>query len=603
MSYLARSLRSVTRLSLAFLALLGLLTSSLGVSPAAAAPPAFLVDLATVPLDSPDVFRAYGARGNGGAGLPVAAGPDVDGDGAPDVAVAFFTAAPMGRTFGGEVALVFGNGRLAGVDSVDTGPLTAGVLRIVGATAMETAGNEIWIDDITGDGLGDLLICRQNFTPDPARPGAGALTVIAGGPELAVLARRGQVVDLADPPPELTITHLVGAEATDRLGIWVRTGDVDGDGIVDVAVGADQEDGPDAEDRGAVWVVRGGAHWASGATVDLAGFGATAWEGLLAKIEPPAGTEDFHLGATCQVADLDGNGRAEVLAAAALNRSGAAISPAGAPGTAEARGGAPRGEAYIVWDENFFVGQPGADPRDPWPPGFTLDLANLPGDLTRIRGEAANVTFGEELVGGLDYDADGEADLFVGDLASNQGQGLGHLFFSAVDLRGRALDLSGPVGGLRLTRVLGPRLGSLGADTAAHGDFDGDGIADIAFTSPHAFPQGRPNGGVLHVVFGQPGPWPVLIRTAEGQLPDPAVLRITEVQGARGRVGADEGDTLGYSATAFDVDGDGRTDLVTNEMVGNGLSPDSVDAGNLIVLHGEGLWPGLPALIPRRLSR
>ena len=29
------------------------------------------------------------------------------------------------------------------------------------------------------DGLGDLLIGRQNFTPEPSRIGAGALTVIA----------------------------------------------------------------------------------------------------------------------------------------------------------------------------------------------------------------------------------------------------------------------------------------------------------------------------------------------------------------------------------------------------------------------------------------
>jgi len=565
--------------------------------PTWAALPAYVVDLAKVPLDSRDVFRAYGARGNGGAGLPVAAGPDVDGDHFPDVAVAFFTSSPLGRTFAGEVDLVLGDGRFFGADSVDTGPDPPRVLRVLGAAESETAGNEVWIDDVTGDGLGDLLICRQNFTPDPARPGAGALTVIAGGPELAALAHQGEPIDLADPPPEVTITTLVGVAATDRLGIWVRTGDVDGDGVADVAVGADQEDGLGETDRGAVWVVRGGDHWASGATVDLAGFGAggTAWDGLLAKIVPPPGAENFHLGATCQVTDLDGNGRAEVLATAALNRSGAGISPAGAPGSAVGSGGAPRGELFIAWDENF--------PAGVWEPGFTLNLDNLPGDRTRIRGESSNVTFGEEILGGLDYDGDGEAELFVGDLAFSQGRGLGHLFFSASELRSRTLDLAGPTGGLRVTRILGPSRGTLGADTAAHGDFDGDGLADLAITSPHAAPQERQSAGILHVVFGRRGAWPVLINTAEGQLPEASVLRITEVWGARGRVGADEGDTLGYSATSYDIDGDGRTDLITNEMVGNGLSPDSIDAGNLILLHGEGLWPGLPPLLVRRLLR
>lgn len=565
----------------------------LSVTATLAAPPSFLVDLAAVPLDDPDVWRVYGSRGRGFAGLPVAGGPDVDGDRFRDVAVGFFTADPLARNNAGEVNLVFGDGRFRGADSVDTGVDPPQVLRILGAAASETAGNEVWLDDVTGDGLGDLLICRQNFTPDAGRPGAGALTVLVGSPELSAMAARGEVLDLADPPPGITLTTLVGVAATDRLGIWVRTGDVDGDGLADVVVGADQEDGPGEPDRGAVWVVRGGPHWASGITLQLFQFGASPWEGLIAKVIPPPNADDFHLGATCQVFDLDGNGRAEVLAAAALSRSGASFSPIGAPGSARPAGGAPNGWLYIVWDDNF--------PDGPWPAGFTLDLANLPGGRTEIRGQDENRVFGEEILGGLDYDGDGTADLFAGDLSAVQGAGLGHLVFEAPRLRNRVIDLAVSDGGLRITRLIGPSEGALGSDTAAHGDFDGDGLADLAITAPHAAPLGRINAGVAHVFFGRRGPWPAEIRTANGQLPDPDELRITEIRGALGRSGGDQGDTLGYSAAAFDLDGDGRTELITNEMVGNGLSPGTIDVGNLLVLHGEGLWPGLPPLIPRRL--
>lgn len=571
-------------------ALLGALLSS----PATlAAPPSFLVDLAAVPPDDPDLWRVYGSRGQGFAGLPVVGGPDVDGDRFREVAIGFFTSDPLGRSNAGEVALVFGDGRFRGTDSVDTFVDPPQVLRILGAAATETAGNEVWLDDITGDGLGDVLICRQNFTPEPARPGAGALTVIVGSPELAAMAARGEVLDLANPPPGLTITTLVGVAATDRLGIWVRTGDVDADGIADVVVGADQEDGPGDPDRGAVWVVRGGPHWASGITLELFQFGASPWEGLIAKVIPPPGSDNFHLGATCQVFDLDGNGRAEVLAAAALSRSGASFSPAGAPGSARPAGGAPNGRLYIVWDDNFAEGA--------WPAGFTLDLAGLPGGRSEIRGQQENQVFGEEILGGLDYDNDGTADLFAGDLAALQGAGLGHLLFEAHLLRNRVIDLAVSDGGLRVTRFLGPVVGALGSDTAAHGDFDGDGIADLALTAPHAAPMGRVNAGVAHVFFGRQGPWPAEVRTASGQLPNPEELRVTEVWGALGRRAGDEGDTLGYSAAALDLDGDGRTELITNEMVGNGLGPGTLDVGNLLVLHGEGLWPGLPPLISRRL--
>ena len=34
------------------------------------------------------------------------------------------------------------------------------------------------------------------------------------------------------------------------------------------------------------------------------------------------------------------------------------------------------------------------------------------------------------------------------------------------------------------------------------------------------------------------------------------------------------------------IDGDGRTDLIVNEMRGNGVSPAALDVGNLLIIGG-----------------
>ena len=563
-----------------------LLILLLSLAATAGAQPDPIVDLAAVSPEDGLVRRVYGATGQGNFGLPVAGGYDVDGDGLVDYAVAFFLSDPSGVANAGEVDLIFGDGTTGGF--VDTAVDDPAVLRFVGSQVLELAGSEIWMDDVTGDGLGDLLICRQNFTPDPWRIGAGALTVVAGSAALRAQAASFEAVDLAAPPAGITLTTLVGAAQLDRLGIWVRTGDVTGDGIADLVVGADQEDLGGETNRGAVYVVRGGPHLAAGGVIDLAL--SPALPGHLAKITPPAGSGGHHFGATNQIADLDGNGRAEVLVAATVNRAGAGIEAAGAPaGSAEGAGGAPGGALYIVWDDNF--------PTGAWPDGYTIDLSAAPGARTVIHGEDANVSFGEEILGGLDFDGDGAADLFVGDLVGDGSpaqdrafSGFGHLLYGAAALKGLDLDLDDPLPpGVRATRILGPSAGAIGADTAAQGDFDGDGYSDLAFTSPHADPAGRANAGAVHVLYGRPGGWPATVDLAAGALPPASEVRIAEIQGARANAPGDVGDTLGYSAAAADVNGDGLSDLIVNEMVGNGLTPGTVDVGNLIVVSGVAL--------------
>jgi hypothetical protein len=562
------------------------LLASLGASASAA--PHLSVDLATVSTASGGLKRVHGSTGDGSRGVPVAGGIDCDGDGFLDYAMAAMQASPQGRAGAGEIYLIFGDGKVEG--TLDTAVAQPDILVIQGDGDSEATGSEIWMDDVTGDGIGDVLIGRQNFTPDAGRVGAGALTILVGGPALRAQAASLQPLDLRTPPAGLTLLTLIGAAEFDRLAIWMRTGDVTGDGTADLLVAADQESEPGESHHGAVYLVRGGSYLAANATIDLANFGSTALAGHLARIRPPPDSAHYHFGATCQIGDLDGNGRSEVFAAAALNRAGAGMLADGAPyGTAHATGGSADGSLYIAWDDNFLA--------NPWPAGFGFDIDASPGSHTIIHGGVLNVDFGEEILAGLDYDADGQTDLFVGDIVgdgtldqSRFHSGTAHVLYGAGALKGLEFDLDSPPAGLGITTFLGAAPHNIASDTAAHGDFDADGVADLAFSSPHANALGRGEAGVLHVFFGQSGGWPALVDLEPSALPAQSVLRMTEVIGANGTNGSDTGDVLCYSAATGDVDADGHTDLVMNEMLGNGLDPAAEDVGNLIVLSGKGLF-------------
>lgn len=550
------------------------------------AQPITTIDLADVDPGDGVLQRVFGSVGNGSSGVPVAGGFDVDGDGSRDYAFAAMRASPDGRTSAGQVFLVFGDGTIQG--EIDTGVDDPRVLTIWGDHSQENVGSEIWMADVTGDGLGDLLICRQNFSP-AGRIGAGAISILPGSALLRTMAMNNTVIDLRTPAASLQMTTLIGANASDRLCIWARNGDLTGDNIDEIVVGADRQTQNGQTDSGAVYVIRGGTHLMAAQTVDLADFGSTALPGNIARIRPRAPSTDHHFGATLQVADLDGNGLGEVLAATTLNRAGAALPPPGGAGNGS--GGSPQGSLFIAWDDNF-----GGD----WLPVLDFVIDNGPGSFTAIDGGSDNDAFGEELLGGLDYDNNGNADLFVGDLTADgtgavnrTNAGLGHVIYNAFTLKGLDFDLDSPPAVFNMATFIGPVNGAITADTAMHGDFNGDGIDDLAIASPHATPFGRINGGTLHILLGRNGFWPLVSDLAPENFPDAAQIEILEIHGAKGRDGANEGDTLSYSGADGDLNGDGIIDIITNEMVGDGVAPGAVDVGNLILLNGGEMFPEL----------
>lgn len=555
------------------------------------AQPVGTLDLADVTPSDGVYRRVLGSVGVGASGVPVAGGHDVDGDGHADYAMAAQRAGVYAvDDEAGQIFLVFGDGQING--QIDTLDNPDNILRIRGHQKKENAGSEIWMADVTGDGLGDLIICRQNHSTGGTRIGAGALTLLPGGSALRDLASNGATLDLGNPPAGLPIVTIHGPGNYSRLCIWARTGDITGDGIDDLVVAADQEaDGVNAH-SGAVYVIRGGDHLATGKTIDLANFGSVE-PGNIARIRTPANSAHYHLGATLQVADLDNNGKAEVMAAAALNRAGAGLQPdGGGNNDTHGSGGTPTGTLFITWDDNF---------PESWIPAPDFRIGQGTGSTTTLIGGSKNDAFGEEILGGRDYDNNGAADLFVGDLTADgwgdvfngNNAGTGHVIYDIANWKNHTITVDAPPVGFNMSTFVGPAPSAITGDTAMHGDFNGDGIDDLAFSSPKDSPLtidkplGRKNAGTLHIVLGQNGKFPTLSDLKPENFPSSGVA-IFEIYGAKGNADGFVGDVLCYSGAEGDINGDGITDLIINEMQGDGSVLK--DVGNLLVIDNAVLF-------------
>ncbi len=123
---------------------------------AQADPPSAVIDIAKLTTINGTFERVSGAFGDGHFGVPVAGGYDVNNDGLTDG-----KRQPFRRNDAGQVYLILGDGTIDG--SLEIGQSDHRIIRIYGDGNQENTGSEVWMDDVTGDGLGDLLIARQNF--------------------------------------------------------------------------------------------------------------------------------------------------------------------------------------------------------------------------------------------------------------------------------------------------------------------------------------------------------------------------------------------------------------------------------------------------------
>jgi FG-GAP repeat len=415
---------------------------------------------------------------------------------------------------------------------------------------------------------------------------------------------------------------LGGASASYGIAV-AALGDLDGDGVGDLAVGSPFE-GLGTPDAGAVWILflesdgtvashqriatgQSGLTVATGHTefgVALAALGDLGGDGTTELAVGAPGHDDggqdrgavwiLSLAADgsvlheVKISDLSGGFGGLLLNGDAIGTSLAALGDVDGDGLTELAVGSPANDdgfddAGATWI--FFLNTDGT--VHDWQ-RISAQKGNFAGPLSELD------LFGSGVAGPGDLDLDGRPDLVVGAIGDDDG-GTDHGALWVLNLMAdgkvksehKISSMSGSFGGLVFDGSL------VGKGLAAAGDLDGDGVGDL-----YAGASGDPDGGPLHGAV-----WILFLRN------DGSVEGFAKISAEKGGFPGPLGDGAFFGealAPLGDHDGDGRADLA----VGNRFDDDGatdlgavwmlfLDAANPWINLGEPLagTAGMPTLL------
>jgi FG-GAP repeat protein len=456
-------------------------------------------------------------------GNSVAKAGDVNGDGRLDALVGAPLADTGGKLDSGSVYVVFGevSGMLT-LAGIGTPGDTRG-FRIDGAAAGDHAGWSVAsAGDVNGDARPDILLGAPGADPG-GQVNAGSAYVIFGKTDTTT-------VDLANigAPGNSQGYRIDSPSAGDKAGCSVaRAGDITGDGIPEVLIGAPDADNNSRISSGSVHVVFGKA---SSSTVGLTKSGGVAAKGS-SRIDGAAGGD--HVGwSVAGPGDVTSDGRADVLI--------------GAP-NADTNGRTNSGSAYIVF-------------------GTTATTIDLAGSRTlatkigyRIDGAAAGDKAGASVAGAGDVNFDGRLDFLVGapdaDSMGRTDSGSAYVVFGSASTSPIDLLPFGTAAALgKGSRIHGAAVGDhAGWSVAGAGDVNGDARPDFLVGAPEASHNGRVGSGATYIAFGYSDS--IAIDLSFPDQPGPVAGYPID--------GAATADHVGWSvAGAGDMNSDGRADTL-----------------------------------------
>ncbi len=386
------------------------------------------LDLAS--LSTSEGFRIDGDLASGQSGWSVAGAGDVNGDGLADLIIGAPSASNSGY-WSGSSYVVYGN---ATSTNLDLASLPAGRgFRIDGAAAYEISGNSVsGAGDVNGDGLEDIIIGSPN-AHNNSRGNSGSSYVIYGG---AVNTN----LDLASLPAGRGF-RIDGAAAGDNSGWSVaEAGDVNGDGLADVTIGAPYAGNNSRNDSGSSYVIYGSA---ASTNLDLDSL--TSSRGF--RID---GATDFDQSgwSVSGAGDVNGDELDDIIIGADFARNSS-------------------GSSYVVYGNASST---------------NLDLDSLTSSRGfRIDGDGADDHSGNSVSGAGDVNGDGLSDVIVGAYGAHNNSRIdsGSSYVIYGNSSGVNLDLASLNAG-RGFRIDGAAANDRsGNSVSGAGDVNGDGLADI----------------------------------------------------------------------------------------------------------------------------
>ncbi len=554
-------------------------------------------------LDGTNGFVVNGIDSGDSSGSVSGAG-DINGDGIDDVIIGAERADPNSNSAAGESYVIFGIDESEGFIVNGTDPLDQS------GRSVSPAG------DVNGDGIDDFVIGAANADPN-GNSDAGE-TIVIFGTTTAIGPSNTLDLSALDGTNGFIIN---GIDAGDQSGFSVsNAGDVNGDGVDDLIIGARNAD-PNDNESGESYVVFGATNVGGTGTVNLSALDGTngfvingvgsrdysGWSVSAAGDVNGDGFDDLIIGA--RGGDPNGNDSGEsyvVFGAADIGSSGAialsglngfngfVINGIGArdySGWSVSAAGDVNGDSF----DDLIIGARGGDPNGngsgesyvifgaPALGGTgTINLSTLNGtNGFVINGVNAGDEAGFSVSSAGDVNGDGLNDLIIGasggDPNGNADAGESYVVFGATNLGAAgAVELSS-LNGTNGFVINGIDSGDgSGFTVSAAGDVNGDGFDDVIIGAASADPAGNTDAGESYVVFGG------LDVGATG------VIELSALNGSNGFVinGIDAGDDSGFSvAAAGDVNNDGFSDLIIGATGG---SPNANDrAGETYVLYGS----------------
>jgi hypothetical protein len=385
--------------------------------------------------------------------------------------------------------------------------------------------------DFNGDGHADLALGVPREDVNGIHD-VGAVNVIYGS-SIGLTANANQLwYENAPGVPGV-------GESSDLTGFALATGDFDGDGYADLAIGTPFEDVGSVSNAGGVTVLYGSG-------TGLAADRGQLWDqGVPGVPDGPEPGDQF--GYSVVAGDLNGDGFAELVIG--VQRE-------------DVRGAANAGEVEILDGSSTGLVATGAQTWSQGP-GIADDPEH--GDQ-----------FGAALATG-DLDGDGFADLAAGapfeDLRAQDEGAVNVLYGSATGLSSSDDQ--------RITqRGLGdpPEAGDQFGMPLSSGDIDADGFADLVVAAFLENVSGRGDAGAFNVLMG----------SATGLTPASQPFWTQDTLGVPGSAGT--ADAFAKAIALGDLNGDGFDDVAGGARYDDEAGPNSSGAVDVLYGSSSGLW-------------